>query len=46
MAPDSRAGLVQEMNAALSNQICKADLEDAYRQTIAESGHGIKNISS
>lgn len=26
MAPDSRAGLVQEMNDALCNQICKGDL--------------------
>lgn len=27
MAPDNRAGLVQEMNDALCNQICKGDLE-------------------
>lgn len=26
MAPDSRVGLVQEMNDALCNQICKGDL--------------------
>lgn len=26
MAPDNRAGLVQEMNDALCNQICKGDL--------------------
>lgn len=26
MAPDNRAGLVEEMNDALCNQICKGDL--------------------